>query len=132
MLPHHVAQKSMSTGVLLLRTCSSKSASLTLPTQTGFNTASLFGLPADWLGQGKEPRRARWHGDLLGQVHLNGDKLCIRFSQIARYLQRAGLESGQGQVHFLSTVQALLAQFGLCVHIIVVLTLDQGMNRNAW
>ena len=66
--PHHVAQKSMSTGVLLLRTCSSKSASLTLPTQTGFNTASLFGLPALWVGQGKEPRRDRLRGDRMGQV----------------------------------------------------------------
>ncbi len=80
-LPHHVAQKSMSTGVLLLRTCSSKSASLTLPTQTGFNAASLFGLPALWLGQGKEPRRDRLRGDPMGQVHLTGDKLCIRISQ---------------------------------------------------
>ena len=78
--PHHVAQKSMSTGVLLLRTCSSKSASLTLPTQTGFNTASLFGLPALWVGQGKEPRRDRLRGDRIGQVHLNGDKLCIRIT----------------------------------------------------
>ena len=76
-----MAQKSMSTGILLLRTCSSKSASLTLPTQTGFKAASLFGLPAIWLGQGKELRRDKLRGVPMGQVHVSGDKLCIRISK---------------------------------------------------
>ena len=99
--PHHVAQKSMSTGVLLLRTCSSKSASLTLPTHTGFNTASLFGLPALWVGQGKEPRRDRLRGDPTGQVHLNGDRLCIRMSRVAGICNVLfGVRSGQASATF--------------------------------